>query len=291
MLSKEEEQALAKQLRENAEQMKQVAPEELAQFPAQVEILSVPTCVGAARVYAISEGEGNERPLILNFHGGGFVGKRMLRDERFCRKLACRFGAVVLDVDYRLAPEYPYPTAQKECWDVAAWAVDHARELGADSGKLVLVGHSSGGNLVAGLCMRNAEEKKLMPRCAVIDCAPMDLFTDPGEKPRSICDMPADRARMYNASYVSPEQAKDPFVSPLFAEESLLAAFPDTLVLTAGLDSLCLEAEAFALKLAQAGVCVTVQRFQDSIHGFVVNQVCQWQQGQKRLLDFISSAL
>ncbi len=81
------------------------------------------------------------------------------------------------------------------------------------------------------------------------------------------------------------------YVSPLYAPEALLAPFPDTLVLTAGLDSLCLEGEQFALKLAQAGVCVTVQRFPDSIHGFVVNQVCQWQEGQKRLMDYIASKL
>lgn len=291
MLTFEEQQALARTIRENAEQMKYVAPEELEAFPAQVSELEVPTSVGACRVYAICAGAGTERPLIVNFHGGGFVGKRMLRDERFCRKLACRFGAVVLDVDYRLAPANPYPVATRECWDAVLWAVEHAKDFGADPAKLVLVGHSSGGNLVAGLCMRDAGEKKLHPKCAVIDCSPMDLFTDPAEKPRSVCDMPADRARMYNASYVSPELAKDPYVSPLYAPEALLAPFPDTLVLTAGLDSLCLEGEQFALKLAQAGVCVTVQRFPDSIHGFVVNQVCQWQEGQKRLMDYIASKL
>lgn len=292
MLTLEQKNALAVEMKTNLEKMKMVSPEELAAFPAQVQELAVPTCQGDTPVFVISSETGNsDRPLMLNFHGGGFIAGRLERDELFCRKLAYTHDAVVLDVDYKLAPQYPYPAAVQQSWDVALWAKKHAQEFGADPGKIVLVGHSSGGNLVAGICIRGGSTGLLKPLCAVIDCSPMDLATDPAEKKRSICDMPAERAKMYNEKYIKPELAKDPYVSPLFASDALLEGFPDTLIITAGEDSLCDEAEEFALHLARAGVCVTLQRFTDSVHGFIINRCCQWQDGIARLHHFLRSQL
>lgn len=292
MMTQEERLKLAERLKSGVQAASRVTQEEWEAFPAAVQELAIPTSQGDARVFAIqTEGSRTSRPLVLNFHGGGFIGKRMDRDELFCRKVANQFDALVLDVDYRLAPEYPYPVATLECWDVAKWAYENAASLGADPKKMVLIGHSSGGNLVAGICMRAGQSGLFRPLCAVIDYAPMDLKTDPAAKPRSICDMPAQRAQMYNAKYVAPEKAEDPFVSPLFAETELLERFPATLVISAGEDSLCQEDELFAMKLARAGVEVTCQRFTDSIHGFIINRMCQWQEGIERILDFVGHHL
>lgn len=292
MMTQEERQELAERLKSGVQAASRVTQEEWDSFPANVRELTIPTSQGDARVFAIqTEGSRTGRPLVLNFHGGGFIGKRMDRDELFCRKVANQFDALVLDVDYRLAPEYPYPVATLECWDVAKWAYENAAALGADPEKMILIGHSSGGNLVAGICMRSGQSGLFRPLCAVIDYAPMDLKTDPAEKPRSICDMPAERAQMYNAKYIAPEKAEDPFVSPLFAETELLEHFPATLVISAGEDSLCQEDELFAMKLARAGVEVTCQRFTDSIHGFLINRMCQWQEGIKRIFDFVGHHL
>lgn len=292
MLTLEQKKALAVEIRTNLEKMKMVSPEEIAAFPAEVKELTVPTCQGGTPVYVIaSTTKNSNRPLMLNFHGGGFIAGRLKRDELFCRKLAYTHDAVVLDVDYKLAPQYPYPAAVQQSWDVALWAKKHANEFGADPDKIVLVGHSAGGNLVAGICMRGGSTGLLKPLCAVIDCAPMDLATDPTEKERSICDMPAERAKKYNEMYIAPELAKDPYVSPLFAPDELLEAFPDTLIITAGEDSLCVEAEEFALRLIGVGVYVSVQRFTDSVHGFIINRCCQWQDGIARLHHFLHSQL
>ncbi len=292
MLTLAQKKALTIEIRTNLEKMKQVSPEEIAAFPAEVTEVSVPTCQGDTPVFVIaSTTKHTNRPLMLNFHGGGFIAGRQKRDELFCRKLACTHDAVVLDVDYKLAPQYPFPAAVLQSWDVALWAKEHAGEFGADPEKMVLVGHSAGGNLVAGVCMRGGDTGLLKPLCAVIDYAPMDLATDPGEKERSICDMPAEQAKRYNEMYVAPELAKDPYVSPLFAPDALLEGFPNTLIITAGEDSLCNEAEEFALRLIRAGVYVSVQRFTDSVHGFIINRCCQWQEGIARIHSFLRSQL
>lgn len=292
MLTQEQRQALADQLRMGVQAASRVTEAEWSAFPAEIRELAVPTSQGDARVFSISAGSCEEnRPLVLNFHGGGFIGKRMDRDELFCRKLANHFGAIVLDVDYKLAPEYPYPVATLECWDVAKWAYANAAALGADPEKMILIGHSSGGNLVAGICMRAGVSGLFQPLCAVIDYAPMDLKTDPSDKKRSICDMPAERAQMYNAKYIAPEKADDPFVSPVFAEPVLLEKFPATLVISAGEDRLCEEDEIFAMKLARSGVEVTSKRFTESIHGFVINRMCEWQQATALIFDFIGHQL
>lgn len=291
MLSQEQRLALAELLRGGVQAASRVTETEWAAFPADVIPLTIPTSQGDAKIFSVSVGTGKNRPLILNFHGGGFIGKRMDRDELFCRKIAHRFGALVLDVDYKLAPEYPYPTAVDECWDVAKWAFENAASLGADPEKLILTGHSSGGNLVAGICMRSGQSRLFHPLCTIIDYAPMDLKTDPAEKKQSICDMPAERAKLYNEKYITPERAGEPLASPVFATPELLEKFPPTLVISAGEDRLCEENELFAMKLAQAGTEVTCRRFTDSIHGFVINRMCQWQEATELIFNFIEHQL
>lgn len=287
MLTEEQRQILADQLKKGVQAAGQVTDQEWEDWPAEVTELAVPTSQGDARVYAVSAQKDKDCPLILNFHGGGFIGKHMDRDEFFCRKLANHFHALVLDVDYKLAPEFPYPAATLECWDVANWAYENAVRLGADPDKMILTGHSSGGNLVAGICMRAGQSGAFHPLCAVIDYAPLDLKTDPADKKQSSCDMPASRAQMYNEKYIAPEKAEDPFVSPLLAGQEQLERFPATLVISAGEDRLCEENEEFALRLMRAGVEVTGKRFTDSIHGFVINRMCQWQQATELIFDFI----
>lgn len=287
-----EEQRL--ELKEEIERRKgnhgAVAANDLAEFPASCEEITIPTSLGITRVVKFEHGEKNDsRPAILNFHGGGFVAGRNDRDELFCRRMACLLDALVLDVDYKLAPDYPYPTAVTESWEVAEWMWKNRVELRYHPNKVVLMGHSAGGNLVAGICMRGVQEGLFKPCCAVLDYPPLDLVTNPAEKQRTSCDMPAERAREYNRKYISPEQGNEPYASPIYAPIELLEEFPDILIISAGEDSLCWEAEEFALKLMRAGVVVTAKRFTESIHGFVINRMCEWQDAIKLMTGFIET--
>lgn len=288
MLTDEQRVKLKRQIDQLRENFGKVPEEELMVYPAEREEHKIPGLYGETTVIKFEYGERTaDRPLFLNFHGGGFIGRRMERDELFCRRMACEFRAIVLDVDYKLAPEYPYPNAVNECWGVVEWMWKNQEELLYRPDRVVLIGHSSGGNLVAGICMRAGETGLFRPCCAVLDYPPLDLATDPAQKERTICDMPAERAREYNRKYVMPEQSKEPYASPLFAPDELLRHFPNTLIIAAGEDSLCCEDEAFALRLVRVGVTVTARRFTESMHGFVINRMCEWESAMALILRFI----
>lgn len=290
MLTEAQRMKLKEKIDEKMKNFGFVSEEEMNRYPAEREEMEIPVSRGTARVIAFSYGAASfERPMFMNLHGGGFIGRHMDRDERFCRQIACTYHALVLDVDYCLAPDNPYPSAVEDCRDVLKWSIDQREMLVYDEKKLILIGHSSGGNLAAGLCMY-AEEVGLPKPCALIlDYPPMDLQTDPGKKQRSVCDMPAERARDYNRKYVTPERAAEPYASPLYASKTMLEGFPDTLVISAGEDSLCREDEEFALKLARSGVTVTLRRFTASVHGFVINQMCEWEEALELICKFIDS--
>ena len=110
MLTDKERLELADRLKSGVQAASRVTQEEWDDFLATVQEIAVSTSQGDARVFVVKPESIEENcPLVLNFHGGGFIGKHMDRDELFCRKAANQFGAIVLDVDYKLAPEYFYP--------------------------------------------------------------------------------------------------------------------------------------------------------------------------------------
>ncbi len=247
-----------------------VTQEQLDEYHATVDLMHVQTRVGDSEVYFSYKDKDDKKPLVINLHGGGFIRARTPSDDLFCRKLIHSLGCNTLDIDYRVAPEYPFPTALHECYDVVKWAFGHAEELGVDHKKIVLTGHSAGGNLIAGITIMAKQRGDFLPALNVLDYPPMDLFTDPDEKEQRGKSIPAERARLYNLYYCEREQQKDYLVSPVFTPDELLQGFPKSLVITAGEDSLCNEAEQFALMLAKAGSEVTLKRFPGAGHGFTI---------------------
>lgn len=287
MLTEEQRMELKKAITDR-KFLADITQEELEQYPVSRKELYIALSAGPSRIIQYEAGEEREnRPVIVNFHGGGFVAGRGDRDELFCRKIAHRLKALVLDVDYKLAPQYPYPAAVEECWDIAQWIHEKRESLGYHPDKMVFMGHSAGGNLVAGICMRAGQSGSFTPCCAVLDYPPLDLYTDPADKTRTSCDMPAERQRDYNKKYISRDRAKEPYASPVYAPDELLEHFPDTLIITAGEDSLCREGEEFAMRLMRSGAAVTGKRFADSIHGFVINRMCQWEEAVELIENFV----
>ncbi len=266
-----------------------VSPEELRQYPAiQAEFQLASEDGGEVHIYKIMpENRPMGCPMIINFHGGGFIKGRQLKDQLFCSKLALAFQCLVWDVDYSLAPERPYPAAVEESYSVVSYAFAHADELGIDVSRILLIGHSAGGNLAATVCMKASETKAFHPAGLVMGYSPLDLYTDPALKPRVEGDMPAETAKAYNAFYHDSETAKNPYVSPIFADECQLEGFPDTLIFSCGLDSLCYEDEEFAMKLSRSGVNVISRRFKNSLHGFTLNRTEEWEDGMALMFDFI----
>ncbi len=190
-----------------------------------------------------------------------------------------------------MAPENPFPTAINESYAITRYVAENSQQFGINKDKIVLVGHSAGGNLVAGIAIKAGETGEFKPCGAVIEFAPLDLYTDPAEKPRIEGDIPAEVAKAYNAFYTSGDQAKSPLASPIFATNTQLEKFPSTLIITGELDGLSFEAEDFALKLARAGVETTVKRFANSHHGFTINRMDDWESAHHLIEQFTESCI
>ena len=256
---------------------------------ARVEDHLLPSTRGdpaiGVRVYTPT-GEG-PFPLLLYFHGGGWVIGNVDVVDAPCRALANAAGAVVVSVEYRLAPEHPFPAAPEDCYYATSWAAfaaEHEPEtLRADPERLIVAGDSAGGNLAAAVALmardrggpRISQQVLIYP---VTDCA----FDTPSYRDNAEGYLLTREAmRMFWGHYLAdPAQASHPYAAPLRAES--LAGLPPALVLTCEYDPLRDEAEAYADRLRAAGVPVTLRRFDSMIHG------CLWAGGVlDRSRDFI----
>lgn len=260
----------------------------------EVTELSVPTQVGDSRVLRVAprQSGGSPRPLVINIHGGGFVRGYQHRDTVFCAHLASRLDAVVLDLDYRLAPEHVFPTPVLETYDIARWAITHAADLGIDPDRVAMGGHSAGGNLTAAVCLMAARSGAFRLTAQFLDYPFLDAVTEPEDKlePHSI--FPADRLRAFSALYgARRENLSDPLMSPLYAEDEALAGQPPAFVMIAGLDPLRFEAQRYAGRLIAAGVDVTVRQYDDCDHGFLIAGQARHLEARATLVDWLHERL
>ncbi len=272
-----------------------VEPEMLTMFPVRsMEERNIPTRCGTTHVYVYQpEAEGNGLlPLFVNIHGGGFVKGHREQDVVFCTNICRNARCVVVDIDYVTAPEQQFPYALHQCYDVVRYCYEQPEEFGIDKDRIVVGGHSAGGNLTAALNLMNVQEPAFQVKLAFLDYTPTDLYSPPELKRNSysIPRLQPDRMRLYNDLYVEPADRLSPFASPLYAPEFMLEKMPPILCFTCGKDPLCDEGEAFAFKLIQAGVPVTAKRFPNSSHGFLVRRKEEFAEGEKILLQALNTA-
>jgi acetyl esterase len=208
-------------------------------------------------------------PLVVFFHGGGFVLCDVDTHDEACRLLCKYAGVHVLSVAYRLAPEEPFPAAVEDATAAFRWGAQNARSLGADPSRVAVAGDSAGGNLAAvvSLIARDrgaapALQLLLYPSVDRTRVRPsLELFAEGFFLERADIDWFLDQ-------YVGPtkEARAQPHVSPLLASD--LSNLPPALVITAGFDPLRDEGEAYAEALRAAGGTVVVRRFESLVHGF-----------------------
>ena len=207
---------------------------------------------------------------IVFFHGGGFVSGGFETHERVLQRLAALSLRTVIAVEYRLAPEHPFPAAPNDCLAALQWLRDAAGRFDIDPNQIAVGGDSAGGALVIAVCLMCREQELGMPEQLVLACPNTDLTLSSDSWNEMAALHPAqsrDNFAHQMSLYVrDSDDLKNPLASPSFAES--LTGFPPMLVITAELDPQRDEAEAFASKLCQEGVLCTVTRYPSVIHGF-----------------------
>ncbi|MCO6418180.1 alpha/beta hydrolase [Siccirubricoccus sp. KC 17139] len=257
-------------------------PEARAQYDARVALMapapqvatrefSIPGPGGPLRIRLYTpDGEG-PHPLLVFFHGSGFVLCSLETHDGICRNLCAGGGVVVASVDYRLAPETKFPGPTEDCLAATRWCAEHAAELGADPARLLVGGDSAGGNLatVTALRLRDEGGPKLAGQLLLY---PVTDFHTPGTPSyvENATGYGLTRATMewfWGHYLAQPEDATHPHAAPLRAPD--LAGLPPALIQTAEYDPLRDEAELYAARLQEAGVPVQVTRWAGMNHGFL----------------------
>jgi acetyl esterase len=220
--------------------------------------------------------ERRREELLLFFHGGGWVTGDIESYTPACATMADLTGCRVASVDYRLAPEHPFPAGLEDCYGTARHLLEDPRRAGlTDPEQIVLVGDSAGGNLAAAVSLLLRERGHRPPSRQILlypvthwdhdpETSPFDSVRRHGEDYRLTNTEVSDYFEMY---VPDPAQRRSRLVSPLLAED--LSGQPETLLITAELDLLCDEGEAYGLALAAAGNRVQVHRIEHALHGFI----------------------
>ena len=209
----------------------------------------------------------DDAALVLYYHGGGFILGGLESHDDVCAELCKRTGYEVVSVDYRLAPEAPWPAAPDDCEAAARWVAESPAALGRSVTSLVLCGDSAGGNLaiVTAMALRDAPAK--VPAIAQIPFYPAADMSQPYPSYEEFADgylLTRDGMDWFGAAYAA--ETEHVRTSPLKGD---LAGLPPALVVTASLDPIRDQGRAYAAALARAGVPVIFREAKGQIHGFI----------------------
>jgi acetyl esterase len=229
---------------------------------------TIPGPNGDIKLRIYRHGAGDALPLLFFMHGGGFVLGSPDTHDDMARMLTAATGCVTVSVDYRLAPENPYPAAVDDCYAALTWTAAHAQELGGDAKRLTVIGDSAGGNLAAVMALRARYEGGPLLASQVLIYPVTDLTAPmlPAPDGQFYVLNPETRKFFNNAYLRGGTDATLPYVSPGLADD--LRGLPPALVITAEYDPLCKQGEAYAERLVQAGINTTLKRYDGGIHGF-----------------------
>jgi acetyl esterase len=230
--------------------------------------------------------------VLLYFHGGGFVVGGLDTHDNVCQRLAAESGWTVVSVDYRLAPEHPFPAALEDACAALEWAAEHAGDVSGDPDRLAVGGDSAGGNLSAAVSLMArdrdgpdiAHQSLIYPAVASPAVHEFDSYEENAEG----YFLERDSMDYFYDKYVqSPAHARNEYLAPLLARD--LSDLPPATVVTAGFDPLHDEGAEYAERLEAAGVDVEHRNFERMIHGFA--QMMEMVDGGEEAIDFLAAEL
>jgi acetyl esterase len=207
-------------------------------------------------------------PVYFDLHAGGFVLGIAEMDDALAVELHKQIGCKIISIDYAKAPEFPYPAAVNQVYAVVKHVYENAEKYGIDTNKMAIGGQSAGGNLSTVACMKAKKEGKFQFVCQMLVYPPLDLTTRPLDKPQTNGGDSSDMGLIYEASYRDPAQAKDPYISPVYATKEELEGLPPALFILAGKDSLYDQGLKYHGRLQDARVETECHDFPNAAHGF-----------------------
>ena len=237
---------------------------------AQVVNRTIPGPTGEIPIRIYTPAGSEPFPALVFFHGGGWVICDLDTHDNLCRRLCNGADCIVVSVDYRLAPEHKFPAAPEDCYAATQWVARHAAEINAIPDKIAIGGDSAGGNLTAVVAQMVRDQAG--PRLALqLLIYPATDFTFDGpsihENAKDYFLTIDDMNWFMNYYLNSDADKKNPLASPL--QSANLRGLPAALVITAEYDPLRDEGEAYGKRLKEAGVPVTISRYNGVIHGFL----------------------
>ncbi len=223
----------------------------------------------AARLYVALGAPQPPQPLLVYFHGGGWVIGDLDTHDGVCRFLAEHSGCRVLSVEYHLAPEHPFPIPVEDAVAAFAWAHEHASELGADPARMAVGGDSAGGNLATALCLQNRDAGNPQPAMQLLLYPVTDVVG--GQRSRDAFAegflLTREDMEWFERHYI-PDGIDDDEPRASMMRAADVSGLPPAYVGTSGFDPLRDEGEIYAARMREAGVQVVLQRHSSQIHSF-----------------------
>jgi acetyl esterase/lipase len=222
------------------------------------------------RVYWPGDPKKGPYPVVVYFHGGGYVAMNLDTHDKLCKQLCVGIGAVVVSVDYRLSPETRYPGPVDDCVAAWRWVAKNASEISGDASRMVAGGDSAGGNATAAVTLKLIAAGEKLPRALLLLCPWLEMSLDT-ESMKTFGPndgvLDTDIMTFFRDSYVKPSDWADPVASPVRADVS---KFPPTLIVAGAIDPLRDDALNFAAKLQKAGREVTLSNYAGMPHDFML---------------------
>ena len=238
--------------------------------PHSIETLEIPGVQGNIMTWVYKPSAKENLPMLVFYHGGGFVIGSLESHDTVCRSLCVEAQCIVVAVEYRLAPENKYPAALEDAWSATEWVAGNANLLGGDPARLAIGGDSAGGCLAATVALMAKESggPNISKQLLIYPCTDMTRRYESHKTFGEGYRLTSDLIEWFYSHYFSEEDDVESWkASPL--NSTKLEGLPPTFLISAGFDPLQDEAEAYADKLMRAGVSTKHSHYEGMLHGFI----------------------